>query len=175
MHTERRRLLYLRFRKACNHLVWICSWHHSNRQWRRVYPYEKTKRIHPFDSLCAELHITHKLIRPRTPCTMAKWSVVTATIRNDSTITLVFTPTKICKSRWSGICIAPITFRWLFLDGNLPIKSSGKWKPLDFSDFSRATPSLRQKNQFSIDKTLSLFPVSHHWQTNNHKYCVSVQ
>ena len=101
--------------------------------------------------------------------TMAKWSVVTATIRNDSTITLVFTPTKICKSRWSGICIAPITFRWLFLDGNLPIKSSGKWKPLDFSDFSRATPSLRQKNQFSIDKTLSLFPVSHHWQTNKEK------
>lgn len=28
---------------------------------------QKTKRIHPFDSLCAELHITHKLIRPRTP------------------------------------------------------------------------------------------------------------
>ena len=28
---------------------------------------KKTKRIHPFDSLCAELHITHKLIRPRTP------------------------------------------------------------------------------------------------------------
>ncbi len=27
----------------------------------------KTKRIHPLDALCGELHITHKLIRPRTP------------------------------------------------------------------------------------------------------------
>ena len=27
----------------------------------------KTDRIHPFDVLCAQLNITHKLIRPRTP------------------------------------------------------------------------------------------------------------
>ncbi len=27
----------------------------------------KTKRIHPLDVLCKELHITHKLIRPKTP------------------------------------------------------------------------------------------------------------
>ena len=27
----------------------------------------KTKRVHPFDLLCKELHIHHKLIRPRTP------------------------------------------------------------------------------------------------------------
>ena len=27
----------------------------------------KTNRIHPFDRLCAQLHITHKLLRPRTP------------------------------------------------------------------------------------------------------------
>lgn len=27
----------------------------------------KTKRVHPFDLLCRELHIHHKLIRPRTP------------------------------------------------------------------------------------------------------------
>lgn len=28
---------------------------------------KKTKRIHAFDRLCNELHITHKTIRPRTP------------------------------------------------------------------------------------------------------------
>ena len=28
---------------------------------------QKTDRIHPFDLLCAHLHITHKLLRPRTP------------------------------------------------------------------------------------------------------------
>ena len=28
---------------------------------------QKTKRIHPLDALCGRLHITHKLIRPRTP------------------------------------------------------------------------------------------------------------
>ena len=28
---------------------------------------QKTKRIHPFDILCSELDIEHKLIRPRTP------------------------------------------------------------------------------------------------------------
>lgn len=27
----------------------------------------KTKRLHPLDRLCRELHMTHKLIRPRTP------------------------------------------------------------------------------------------------------------
>ena len=27
----------------------------------------KTARVHPLDKLCSELHITHKLIRPRTP------------------------------------------------------------------------------------------------------------
>lgn len=29
--------------------------------------FRKTERIHAFDKLCAELQITHKLIRPRTP------------------------------------------------------------------------------------------------------------
>lgn len=28
---------------------------------------KKSKRVHAFDKLCAELHIVHKLIRPRTP------------------------------------------------------------------------------------------------------------
>lgn len=28
---------------------------------------QKTKRVHPLDVLCNKLHITHKLIRPRTP------------------------------------------------------------------------------------------------------------
>ncbi len=28
---------------------------------------QKTERIHPLDTLCGKLHVTHKLIRPRTP------------------------------------------------------------------------------------------------------------
>lgn len=160
-----RKLYYLWFRKAWNNLVWICSWHPIQTDNGGEFTHtQKTKRIHPFDSICVKLHITHKLIRPRTPWHNDKSERSHRSVQERFCNHLSFYSYEDLQTRIK---------RYLYRSNNIPMsvpcwispnQKQRKMQTAWFSDFSRSMPSLRQKNQFSIDETLSIFPVSHHWQ-----------
>ena len=107
----------------------------------------KTDRLHPLDVLCNKLHITHKLIRPRTPWHNGK---VERSHRNDQERFynyLRFYSYDDLQAQMRRYLRRSNRIPMSVLGWKTPIQKRRELEAAGFADFGRATPSLRQQNR----------------------------